>query len=169
MAQDWPDSGASIFPSGLRLSFRASTIEEMQEKAAFGECKPRSWSRAGARLSHTLLGGSAQRVRSTKVTKTPDVSEEAPPMAGPMSCLFSESKGAAHRERDPDCSIATSRCLQVAGRCRDQKESLIATRCSPDPKRCGARIQPSCILLDVSAGNRGSIPLASKLFVINNF
>src|SRR6516225_6499392 len=142
MAQDWPDSGASIFPSGLRLSFRASTIEEMQEKAAFGECKPRSWSRAGARLSHTLLGGSAQRVRSTKVTKTPDVSEEAPPMAGPMSCLFSESKGAAHRERDPDCSIATSRCLQVAGRCRDQKGSLNATRCSRDPKRSGARIQP---------------------------
>jgi AraC family ethanolamine operon transcriptional activator len=35
MTQEGLDSGASTFPSGLRLSIRASSIEEMQEKAAF--------------------------------------------------------------------------------------------------------------------------------------
>jgi hypothetical protein len=65
---------------------------------------------ADARPSQMLLGGLAQRLLSTIATKTPNAFEEAPPMAEPSFCPFSESKGAARRARDPDCSTATSQC-----------------------------------------------------------
>jgi AraC family ethanolamine operon transcriptional activator len=74
MTQDAPDSGVSTFPSGLRLSIRASSIEEMQEKAAFWrvqttQLEPGGYSGSSICAVHTALMqlGLSVRSNSTKV------------------------------------------------------------------------------------------------------
>jgi hypothetical protein len=73
MTQYGLDSGASTFPSGLRLSIRASSIEEMQEKAAFWRVHTTQLESGGYRGSihviHTPLIqlGLSVRSNSTKV------------------------------------------------------------------------------------------------------
>lgn len=73
MTQGGLDSGASTFPSGLRLSIRASSIEEMQEKAAFWRVHTTQLEPGGYRGSihaiHTALMqlGLSVRSNSTKV------------------------------------------------------------------------------------------------------
>jgi AraC family ethanolamine operon transcriptional activator len=73
MPQHGLDSGASTFPSGLRLSIRASSIEEMQEKAAFWRVRTTQLEPGGYRGSihvvHTPLMqlGLSVRSNSTKI------------------------------------------------------------------------------------------------------
>jgi len=74
MTQDAPDSGASTFPSGLRLSIRANSIEEMQEKAAFWrvqttQLEPGGYSGSSICAVHTALMqlGLSVRSNSTKI------------------------------------------------------------------------------------------------------
>src|SRR5271166_3308190 len=73
MTQAGLHSGASPFPSGLRLSIRASSIEEMQEKAAFWRVRTTQLEPGGYRGSihviHTPLMqlGLSDRSNSTKI------------------------------------------------------------------------------------------------------
>jgi len=82
-------SGASTFPSGLRLSIRASSIEEMQEKAAFWrvhttQLEPGGYS-GSIRGIHTALMQLALSVRSNSTKIEGFVPERSLVLALPVS------------------------------------------------------------------------------------
>src|SRR5271165_6044 len=89
MTQYGLDSGASTFPSGLRLSIRASSIEEMQEKAAFWrvhttQLEPGGYS-GSIRGIHTALMQLALSVRSNSTKIEGFVPERSLVLALPVS------------------------------------------------------------------------------------
>ncbi len=89
MTQDELDSGASTFPSGLRLSVRASSIEEMQEKAAFWRVRTTQLEPGGysgsIRAIHTALMQLALSVRSNSTKVEGFVPERTFVLALPLS------------------------------------------------------------------------------------
>ena len=78
---------------------------------------------ADARLNQMLLDGPEQRVRSKRSTDTQSAYAEKLPVARPLIYLSSELEDATLHERDPDCSIAASQCLQAAGLYRGRRGS----------------------------------------------
>src|SRR5271157_5394814 len=103
MTQAGLHSGASPFPSGLRLFIRASGIEEMQEKAAFWrvhttQLEPGGY-RGSIRAIHTALMqlGLSVRSNSTKIEGSPGTIPRARP-AGFRGLENPESRAPARRE-----------------------------------------------------------------------